>query len=81
MAADAIETGAAIMVAKTNAERSAARRDKDCRLGIVQVNLRVPSLYDVGLKLLAEDLRKGMRLEGLVMRDPKTGRVSTRTII
>jgi hypothetical protein len=65
---------------KSNAERGAARRARDRQKSIVQVNIRVPELYDVGLKLLAEDLRKGMRLEGVVLRDPKTGRVSTRTI-
>jgi len=57
-----------------------AHRAREKEKGIVRVELRVPELYDVGLKLLADDLRKGMKLEGVVLRDPKTGRVNTRTI-
>lgn len=64
----------------TNAQRTAARRAKEARRGIVQVNLRIPGTWDVALKLLAEDLRKGLRLEGFVLRDPVTGRVRTRTL-
>lgn len=63
---------------KSNAERSTARRARDKARGIVQVNLRVPAIYDVGLQLLAEDLRKGNVLTGFVMRDKGTGRVRTR---
>jgi len=61
----------------SNAERTARRRAKDVRKGIVQVNIRVPALYDVALKILAEELRKGLKLEGFVLRSPKTGRVQT----
>jgi len=64
----------------TTAQRVAALRARELQKGIARIELRIPKLYDVGLKLLAEDLRKGMKLEGLVLRDPKTGRVSTRTI-
>lgn len=67
-------------MALTASQRTAKRRAKDAAAGIVQINIRVPSIYDVGLKLLAEDLRKGMRLEGIVLRDTRTGRVTTRTI-
>lgn len=62
----------------SNAERKAAQRVRDKARGIVQVNLRVPAIYDVGLQLLAEDLRKGNVLTGFVMRDKGTGRVRTR---
>ena len=64
----------------TTAQRVAALRARELQKGIARIELRITKLYDVGLKLLAEDLRKGMKLEGLVLRDPKTGRVSTRTI-
>jgi len=65
---------------KSNAVRIAELRGRDEAKRIKRIELRIPELYDVDLKMLAEDLRKGMKLEGVVMRDPKTGRVTTRPI-
>jgi hypothetical protein len=62
---------------KSNAARAARRRAKDAARSIVQINIRVPSLVDEALKLLAADLRNGLVLQGFVVRDPKTGRVRT----
>ena len=58
-------------------ERAAAFRARDARSGFKQVNVRVPAEWDTTMQIVARELRAGVRLEGLVVRDPKTGRVRT----
>lgn len=67
----------AVPLAKTNAQRAAALRARDEAKRIKQVNVRVPEAWDVTIQMLAAELRAGMRLEGFVVRDLKTGRVKT----
>lgn len=62
---------------KSAAERAAAARARDARKDVKQVNVRVPSQWDSTIQMLGRELRAGMRLEGFVVRDPKTGRVKT----
>lgn len=64
----------------SNAQRAAKRRSKDTARGILQINVRVPAIWDVALKILAEHLRKGEKLDGFVIRDPANGRVRTITL-
>lgn len=61
----------------TASVRAAALRSRDAALGLKQVNVRVPAIWDTTLQILARELREGQRLEGLVVRDPATGRVKT----
>lgn len=63
--------------AKTASQRAAALRARDAAHRVRQLNLRVPEVYDVALQQLASDLRAGLRLEGFVVRDLKTGRLRT----
>lgn len=63
--------------AKPAAERAAALRARDAAHGWKQVNVRVPVMMDTTLQIVAQLLREGQRVEGLVIRDPKTGRVRT----
>lgn len=58
-------------------QRAAALRARDAAKGFKQVNIRVPESWDTTMQLVARELRAGQRLEGLVLRDPKTGRVRT----
>lgn len=62
---------------KTATQRAAALRARDAAHGWKQVNVRVPVMMDTTLQIVAQLLREGQRLEGLVIRDPATGRVRT----
>lgn len=64
----------------TAAERAAALRQRDAALGLKQVNIRVPATWDTTMQMIARALRHGQRIDGVVFRDLKTGRVRTQIV-
>lgn len=63
--------------ASSSSERAALLRRRDAAKGLRQLNVRVPEIYDTSIQMLARELRAGLRLEGFVIRDPKTGGLKT----
>ena len=64
-------------MATKNAERQRLHRERKRAEGLTQAVLWVPGALLPELRELEQAFKSGLRVEGIVVRDPATGRVRT----